>query len=1168
MNKNCCKENIWSTQSTSPSLYQSAVESNYLSPALSQSDSIYFNYFETNSENAQAAKLKPTIIDATKSKRIECNSNKTQNPLSRVRNSDEDDDGSSCSNYTETELTSSEYSETNLLMDNIKNRENEMFRKISYNNGYYATSGSDANSISECSKCSAHRFGKKRRSLPTMNAPSYATSMNSPKVSNLIVSKMKPKQMNQQRKNSYKNDRNSSNGICNQKITITIRAKNSNDFGSLPVNTNLNQKTSNEDENQFDDELITNANPKPNYSDIQSDCEESTTYLSIKSDSKYNSEQSQYFDCIDDSDNCSKHSISSAYSKFSKLNSQSANLKKNCEKMQTKEKFHATKKNSNEMICIFQEMKSDRTITSHVTVDREKVKKFRKQKMQRKIIDNSFSEEIFAETSNLSNVDVIDENEKNIVDNKPQKIKLKNKFMSSDFAPIKINNSPRSTAKSIGRLLNAKREITNIRCLMIEKVAADIMIADEKYAQRLKKSEELPPIKPPRIFIASSSSSPQSKQSVDSTATIPIEDIGYNKHAMGFVIPPSAPPAPLLSKKNYYDERMHIGWVHGEQSNKNTFENRQEKQETDNGILPKENIDTVDCSTSARQEFEDFSANLDEHNRQNLSTPIKGVRSRSCENNRQTSKEPLKESKEVKCEKCHGTLKRKSSKFLSTKNGKKIGKAALKRTKTIISSSKQLLKKKSKNEKSDKCRCCCCCNHRSEANDQNPKPYDVDETVRMNSETFCSHGKEKRVNKSLNLTPKLMNTAQSIALNPSPERIARRLDDKKLKTENIDSSGTYATPMASFNFNRIIDSPSQNNTKIDSGKASPSKLIMKLNQIAKNSKTLFRGGKPSTSAAARSLGDVESKHYYRSYAGIEVDNKIPLMGETLQNLRSKLESEYEEYPKIKISSARKSLFRGRSLSTLASGDLLDESITEQIADIQIHDEPEPLYAEVKQYNLPKSDIDEVDSIVKSAPTKIQEVLIENSRYLMVNDDPKILYATVNRRKNSISSYESSFNMSSIGEFAQSFQEMIDEHQAKLQRVYNNDEESHVACEEANTSKSLSDDFSSGCSSFYQRNRVMAETGEHKRWQDFMDSLSFCTVKTSNYGDSTSTANGIRNAVESMDANLSMNQSDEDSFGSKEEKNRYEELLNEPNINSQEGDSFLVCELTFSYTKTK
>lgn len=264
----------------------------------------------------------------------------------------------------------------------------------------------------------------------------------------------------------------------------------------------------------------------------------------------------------------------------------------------------------------------------------------------------------------------------------------------------------------------------------------------------------------------------------------------------------------------------------------------------------------------------------------------------------------------------------------------------------------------------------------------------------------------------------------------------------------------------------------------------------------------------------------EVPHYYRSFGDNQIDASVPLMGETLRNLRDKLEIDRRPVP-----AARKSLF---------TKEVLDQSLnSERVAEIELHDEPEPIYARIEiQPSEKTTEEDDKPSSIDCeqrprSAVRVDEVFVTRregmppSKYLMVNNDPKTLYATVNRnapttttetksadsvaRLESCSSYES-LDMSSIGEFAQSLQQIMDENQLRMRQIYR-------TMSESGDDDAAVDDLSSGCSSFYRKSREIVETEtESKRWQDFMESLSLGTVQTGSYCESIGRGNDVNGEI--------------------------------------------------------
>lgn len=1136
-----------------------------------------------NQENRCCSKaIKQYVVElGTKENRIMKSEHAPQQPQERcafcdcvkASSSDDTDDVTSSENRD---------SDTNLLMENLRNRECEMFQKICFNNGYYGSSATNSNYSSDTNSSAVsmvpHEGSKVNRKCPECANPieknacrrqrSTSSSVGQQHVASQVSKSKKSKQS--YRKNSLGSDRQSNVSEQSRRITITIRTKTVSDakaatsermtdrnvhfFNDYETDdsddttesefTTVNDCTKaiadvafnapETGENIVDEEPKVRSDEENNSDgdcddDVEQSKSDSSVFLSMQS------EQSQYFDCANESASLSADARQSNSETKPKMRSRE----------NTKSEANMEKKDS-PMICITQEMARDRTVTSQVQINRAKVRAFKKRQKELrrpKIIDDSFCDEILNETLKLPSVAEV----KRVTVNRPVSIcsdevraapvpsTKSNNFISERFSMGSLDASPRYTGKSIGRLLAHRLEqqtMTRVRRTLLQETGIELAIADEKYVMRRKKLEELPPIKPPRSFAATSSSSPLSKESVESSTTIPVEDLKRpDPSYIGFVMP-STSTAESRSRSS-----TQIGWVRPEPDAKNESRPSQQNSlhfytaEGESNLVTKEDIDTVDFPSyvSAAQEFESFSANLDDnHGRMNLSTPIKskspGERSdRFATVNARSATTPAEPvAVEKRCTKCQG-MKKKSSNFLSTKNGRKFGKAALKRTKTLIDSSKQFLMKsrKHKNEK----RCVhegyVCCN----AVAVETPVKDPDNTARFNSETFYSCDQAKRANKSLNLTTPQERQPQPSApqpsappvadLNPSPDRNVRRMDTNLLRTVPQTPSTPYATPNASFNFDRVVEAPQSAPNDKTTGKSSPAKLISKLNQIAKNSKTLFRNKEPVQANAK-----AEAPHYYRSFGGNQIDVSVPLMGETLRSLRDKLETDRRPVP-----AARKSLFTQKTLAKSLN--------SEQIADIELHDEPEPIYAIIDIQQTEKTTKNVCSSDDASKPSRsevrVDEVFVTTregmppSKYLMVNNDPKMLYATVNRnapttttptetqstdsaaRLESCSSYES-LDISSIGEFAQSLQQIMDENQLRMRRIYR-------TVSESGDDDAAVDDLSSGCSSFYRKSRQIAETAtESKRWQDFMESLSLGTVQTGSYCESLGRGNDVNGEI--------------------------------------------------------
>lgn len=1014
-------------------------------------------------------------------------------------------------------------------------------------------------------------------------------------------------------------------------VKQTHECDNANDFDVEPTNNESNTRNTSDDVDDDDDD------------------DDSNSFFSLKSDIEYQSETSQYFNCasyIDlnaetmyyPAENNRVSSSSRKSNDFSNDNNDScyAQSQSELKQVQTKmvkrahtknrkqSKNVALKASSSPMICIEQELCENRIITSKIEVDKEKIKEFKRRQKKRSqpkiIIDNTFSEEIFNETLNRSAEICCD---KNVIDNIVSSLEaaknsetsgkqmkneqnIRNKFISDDFVFDKLQSSPTYTGKSIRRLLEHRIEqksITSVRRTLLQNVAYAITEKEKQQKHEKKRSIELAPIKPPRCFTASSSSSPLSKQSFESSATIPISELNRQEQAiMGFVIPPSNYHGSPKYDQVGEESSIQFGWIRpssnvdnndppspryvtADQLSGSTHDTVPAPIQNHGFCVPKEDIDTVDSSNRSTKDFERFSSILTENRQNNLSTPIKEFMRND------TQYESIKEvpvtkmvhtidkPAETLCKNCHCKVKKEKHATLG-KTGKRIGKAALKRTKTLIGTSKKLLKKQSLKEAPVK--------NDAKKENANVEVFSTplkngDNTVCNNRDTIAQEEYKKHVNKSLNLTPKEFNQ-NMVALKPSPKREVEISNIRLLKDapNPMDDSEQYVTPDEAFDFDRVVNlpmAPEQEKTI----KRSPSKMILKL---AKSSKKLFQM-KGRTQDKRPSDVD-ESTHYYKANDYDEFDNKVLLMGEMLSEMRKKIEdgqgstSNIDEIASDRPLSAKKCLFRNRTVST-SSGDLLEQdSLIEQIATIDLHNEPEPepLYAEIVPTRSPKgqdtlyhscqpddvnaiSSCPSVSAAVPSETVQLKEVYINDrgdaqpSKYIMVNNNPKILYATVNRgsmQTRSLETIESrtehsedqvdgdsanrhSFQLSSsyesldislINDFATAVQTELDQCQSKMNEIFTTatsiepdqtdgyDEVDAPKTDRKSNSGSESivttSDLNSGCSSFYRRNKNVVMNRPRKTLSEFVDTLSFDTVGTGSYCESLSRGNDLNSEI--------------------------------------------------------
>lgn len=1093
-------------------------------------------------------------------------------------------------------------SEKNLVIENMRNRESEMYQKISFNNGYFSTTGSssgtdymysDTNSIesaivSNGMKKSCYRdkcdFDVRTTAKKSPKFVTKRKCRSFPLTENRQTEKVLKSKFDTTKTKATANEFESNTYQNSRKITITIKTTKTNPEPA-PKQTienylsNACEISDESDTTVSDYATIRNENDaicaksaifhEDDRSDNESTLSNENSFFSVKSDNECQSEISQYFNCISSND----LNVENDLGKMEEVAAPKSD-ENNCEKR--KKKLHLKKevrianddkrlKRKSPMICIEQELSENRIVTSRIEVDKAQLKEFkRRQKQHRKIIDSSFSEEIFKETLNLKkspNADI--SQDPRIINDIVASIKAEERErkitsrpkndMRKYFDDGYMFDRAKDNQKCAGIVQRIEQHtLTNVRRSLLRNVA--YAITESERLEKIEKKNsinDLPPIKPPRSFIASASSSPLSKQSFESSATVPIADLN-RQHPMGFVVPPNN----LVGEEH----SVQFGWVRPSSNldiddspaflTANSEQTKVSRSSQVNDMefhTPiKEDIDTVDGPNATNKDFEQFSAKLSENRCRNLSTPIKQFADSANNTQYASIVEGPDEKVANVCKNCMCHMKKESPQQLRFgKTGKRIGKAALKRTKTLIGTSKKLLKSSKKDKKDNPI----------EETFHTPQKDD-DNTVYNNRDTINVNDVKKRVNKSLNLTPK--NPQLAVQLIPSPNRLTeisnvRLLKDakspnKESETErNNDSEDVYVTPDEAFDFNRVIDCPHVVD-KPKSVKRSPSKMISKL---AKSSKKLF-GLKSRETSSRGDSSQTESTHYYKANDYDEVDNKVLLMGEMLSEMRKQIENGQGSSQTIDVvderppSSAKKCLFRERTCST-SSGDLLEqESLVEQIARIDLHDEPEPLYAEIEQKQdktMYRSciDGDEVDS---TKSIELQEVFIgDKNKYIMVNNNPKILYATVNRqtqRTKSLETIESkpseqeekslqlnssyeSLDMSLINDFATAMQTQLDECQFKMNEIFSqpnseaksnelatSDHQSH-----SGTSLAISD-MNSGCSSFYRRNK---EIVSKRNVCDFVDALSFDTVGTGSYCESLSRGNDLNNEIKNTITSL-------------------------------------------------
>lgn len=897
----------------------------------------------------------------------------------------------------------------------------------------------------------------------------------------------------------------------------------------------------------------------------------------------------------------------------------------------------STSDTSKPMICIVQELSQNKTISSTVHISKEQVKIFQEKRSERKngkvskIIDDNFCDEVLTEAFKMNSLTDNESDDKvhvngirsprkhTVADRKqsdPAVIRTKPRTtVKDDISVGRLESSPKYTGKLIGNLLAKRLERAETMSSVRRSLLQNLTFTVKENNVDEKKLSAIPPIKPPRSFTASSASSPKSKQSVTSSATIPIEELDQrNQHPIGFLSPSLLTNRNFEMPKNFQlafldsersannlrmgwiqptkdtedDSRIttHLGWVQPTRDVQNesgapisnyvpTYLTRSNQRDQVGFRMPKENIDTVDNANT--QDFERFSANLNESPHNHLSTPIKesyfdmqriadlydlntNSRSLNTSNNRTNSSPicdkclPAEPEAEPRCKQCNGKIKRSPKNntfnFLSNKRGKKIGRAALKRTRTIIGASKQFLVKPKlkKDAELD--------NRNIDKHKNKPKiiqvfeepTKDLDNTARFNSNTYSSHNYQKTMDKSLNLTAKHDNI---MAILSNPEANRKRIDEnfhkfppskpirqsvllKRSKSLDTTGNSVYNTPNTTFNFERIIQSP----PKVASVKKSPSKLMTTLRVLTKPPKKIFFGSK-SNQFTPKSSNKSDVQNFYRSYQGNEMEQKVPLISELLMSLKQNVEDNHDTDNKAShdsdvlstaSSSARRKLFE---VPMSSSEDILDESrVTNQVTEVELHDEPEPIYAEIpalREQEHQLADIMEIPHITIDKKPNVVYAVVNRNRPKVVNNVEKS-GNTLNNSMSSIQSYES-LNLSVINDFAQSIQNLIQNQQTV--------DGSNKNCN-ANSQQSGSpiSDISSGCSAFDFKNFRKFGTNS----LDIRMESDVISSQSGSYCESLTRGNDLNGEIKTLIQKLESVPSDfhdsEESFLSQDKEHEY------------------------------
>lgn len=906
---------------------------------------------------------------------------------------------------TNSDRDSARDSDTNLLIENMRNRECEMFNKISNNNGYYCCSSSEnddliyfirrRNSIATVSGL-AHAYAKKRRSTGSNKAArnSFPT-----------VGRAK------------KNDNDRSIIECQtkecetkRKVNFTIRISRIGKKGDLETRPKI--IVHNTEPNEFGD------NSPSSSSDIAS--HDLLSHF-ISDDNSLIEKSDNYYDCFEEANSLQSSTLSRASTSSSVYEDAMETPSDTLKSVRTR----VLKTKKAPIISIVQEITSDNVVNSSIQIGKDQLKTF-KNNLAFKATDNPCHLKPIKNISNSSNRctetfekrrTMLSEDEIESRSSLPDKKTL---------ITHRLDSGPKYTGRSIGRLLAMRLEknqsLQTSRKALLQSFA------------RLK-----PPEKPPRSFTYSSQSSPSSKQSSDgivSATTVPIGELFSNIVANRSTNEAFFPVSPAL-RNIYGEEDTQFGWINAIKETENNSMPRQqpfgwtlnsirtaERKDQENigwarsaklsgkhstqmkqrrreetppqhilnmlsyeqyqpsnaiqttnsepaqaaligfHIPAEENIDTVDNSVL----FDKFSNEMFPCSTPFGGTPIKG---KGSINTKDRTELPNLSSIPMNND----------SKIAENKPETKMSNTAIQKTKTLLGASKRFLKKQVKSPK-------------KWMKDPEKAKTHKDDTAHFNSESFNTGNCEK-------LTPKKI--IDQVNLQESPTRDRPRSKQHYLQRDSVsvpDNDDTF-----------------HSTTKNTPPKTMISKLVKTPKKILRSISIKKHQSDPDFKARLPSPTDT---NFYKSFNGN--NDKVPLMGEILNQLRDRVESDLSRPP-----SARKTLFQNES------SDALDD-ISNKIVEINLHDtDPEPLiYAEVQPQQMEPSTSSKANQAVirkpTGPPTDIREVYINSDnkldppkRYIMVNNDPSALYATVKAKPGTSSS--ESLHINIVNDFAQSVENM-------------------------------------------------------------------------------------------------------------------------------------------------
>lgn len=676
-----------------------------------------------------------------------------------------------------------------------------------------------------------------------------------------------------------------------------------------------------------------------------------------------------------------------------------------CEEYTSEDATSVSSSSDSPMIHIIQEMTAKCVVTSTIHINRKKVKNFNntakspkdmtRWKNKLKIIDDNVCNEMLDETINYDEME--GKEQTGDIDSSPPASSPPTSSPPTDtFWTGELKAKPKYLERKMGKLLE-KRLLRVFG--QIDNVSPQMFSQLPNFRNSRENPQfptNTPPVKPPRTFTSSSSKSSSDSVDANTATTVAMEDL--HKSSKGSIVPQSSPgggwifdkTAKVTSKPTCptFEEiddianikSKKIGWASSlpkredcvQVLNMLNYDYRMPSKMTSANLFPepqaevrcKEDIDQVDSSPRPvppvrRSKLVDVTGKLSSSM---YSTPVKRSRQFSSFS-APNSTSSVHSDMEI-CKKCRLQVIKPST------ERKSFGKGAIKRTKLFFKASKNMLIRPKRSKANDDCENQFDLDPDDDLDDETPTK--LNNTVEFNANNTPRI--EKRTVKKLELTPKYSATDNIVE---SPRCIldkfltsVKHTPPKKPIRQSLLHKDATRSPSnnedESFNFNRVIESP-----KI---KQTPSHMAKKGFKLSP--KKLFR----STSDKRT---DIRQANSYRSFETDQNDDLKLCISEYLREMNDKIDrTENNE----KCQTLPRCQTRIRTLSS--SSDAIDYMPQRQRV-VQIDCHPEPIYSEII---LTPS----------TAP-----------HHIIVNNNPKAIYATVDKKKKLGATKSMSINVNEI-----------------------------------------------------------------------------------------------------------------------------------------------------------